>query len=509
MPASQNTPTPVAQYLRMSTEHQQYSLDNQIEAICRYATQHQMEVVKTYSDAGKSGLTLRNRPALKQLLDDVEGGETSYSAILVYDISRWGRFQDADESAYYEYRCRRANVAVHYCAEQFPNDGTPYAALLKTIKRMMAAEYSRELSVKVFAGQARLTERGFRQGGTAGYGLRRMLVDIDGKPKFLLEGGQEKSISTDRVMLTPGPQEEIAVVNEVFRLYAFERLSSAEIARVLNAREIPCIGGRPWTRYIVRRMVTNPKYIGANVSNRVSAKLRGRRVQNPPEMWIRKDNAFPAIVALELFERAGHAEADGRFQTDEQLLERLRRLLKKNGKLTERLIRDDVEMPCAQVYASRFGGLAEAYRRIGYQPARDLTFIERDRRLWSIRKSLIVSVTQELEAHGVSVRQDGRTKLLFVNDDVSLRVIVSPCRARKRFQRWKLNLYSPLEPDLTVIARLAPGNDAILDYYCIPWSARSPKQFAIGRKSGNEMESYRNNDLGLLITMAQRNPSRG
>src|SRR5260370_20831203 len=119
-----------------------------------------MEVAKTYSDAGKSGLTLEHRPGLKQLINDVEAGKVGYSVILVYDVSRWGRFQDADESAYYEYRCRRANISIHYCAEQFPNDGSPYAAILKTIKRMMAAEYSRDLSARVFAGHARLIELG-------------------------------------------------------------------------------------------------------------------------------------------------------------------------------------------------------------------------------------------------------------------------------------------------------------------------------------------------------------
>jgi DNA invertase Pin-like site-specific DNA recombinase len=61
--------------------------------------------------------------------------------VLVYDVSRWGRFQDSDESAYYEYRCRRAKIAVHYCAEPFPNDGSVTAALLKALKRAMAAEY--------------------------------------------------------------------------------------------------------------------------------------------------------------------------------------------------------------------------------------------------------------------------------------------------------------------------------------------------------------------------------
>jgi hypothetical protein len=54
-----------------------------------------------------------------------------FSIVLVYDVSRWGRFQDADESAYYEYRCRRAQIAVHYCAEPFQNDGSLTTVLMK------------------------------------------------------------------------------------------------------------------------------------------------------------------------------------------------------------------------------------------------------------------------------------------------------------------------------------------------------------------------------------------
>ena len=128
-----------------------------------------------------------------------------FSAVLVYDVSRWGRFQDVDESAYHEYVCRKAGVNVHYCAEQFQNDGSPISTLIKTVKRTMAGEYSRELSVKVFAGQCRLIELGFRQGGPAGYGLRRQLVAMDGTPKELLSRGQQKSIQTDRVILVLGP----------------------------------------------------------------------------------------------------------------------------------------------------------------------------------------------------------------------------------------------------------------------------------------------------------------
>ena len=124
-----------------------------------------LTIIKTYADHGKSGLSVAGRDALQTMLDDVRSGRADFETILVYDISRWGRFQDADESAYYEYVCKRAGIKVQYCAEQFDNDGSPISTIVKSVKRAMAGEYSRELSTKVFAGQCRLIELGFRQGG--------------------------------------------------------------------------------------------------------------------------------------------------------------------------------------------------------------------------------------------------------------------------------------------------------------------------------------------------------
>src|ERR1039458_3351110 len=162
-----------AAYVRMSTEHQQYSTSNQMDAIREYAARRNMEIVIIYSDEGKSGLNIQGRDSLARMLADVQSKQADYKCILVYDISRWGRFQDADESAHYEYSCRSAGIAVHYCAEQFENDGTPSSTIIKTVKRAMAGEYSRELSSKVFQGACRLIQLGFKQGGTAGFGLRR------------------------------------------------------------------------------------------------------------------------------------------------------------------------------------------------------------------------------------------------------------------------------------------------------------------------------------------------
>ena len=271
-----------AEYVRMSTEHQQYSTENQADAIRQYAARRGIEIVRTYADEGRSGLRLDGRDALKQLIEDVEGGRADFTTILVYDVSRWGRFQDADESAYYEYICKRAGISVQYCAEQFENDGSPVSTIVKGVKRAMAGEYSRELSAKVFAGQCRLIEHGYRQGGAAGYGLRRRLIDQSGAPKGELARGEHKSIQTDRVVLVPGPHHEVETVRWMYRAFVEDGTPEREIADMLNARGLTTDLGRPWTRGTVHQVLINEKYVGDNVWNRVSFKLKKKRVRNTP-----------------------------------------------------------------------------------------------------------------------------------------------------------------------------------------------------------------------------------
>lgn len=129
-----------AMYVRMSTDHQKYSTENQADAIRDYANRNRIEIIETYEDSGKSGLKLHGRDALKRLIDNVQAGPVRFNMILVLDVTRWGRFQDADESAYYEYICRRAGIDVQYVAEQFENDGSPVSTIVKGVKRAMAGE---------------------------------------------------------------------------------------------------------------------------------------------------------------------------------------------------------------------------------------------------------------------------------------------------------------------------------------------------------------------------------
>jgi len=77
---------PAAQYIRMSTEHQQYSTENQAKVIAQYAEQRGYDVVASYEDGGKSGLTFGGRQSLQKLIKDVQDGQVPFKNILVYDV---------------------------------------------------------------------------------------------------------------------------------------------------------------------------------------------------------------------------------------------------------------------------------------------------------------------------------------------------------------------------------------------------------------------------------------
>jgi len=501
-------PIRAAQYVRMSTDHQQYSTENQAEVIARYAAEHGMEIVATYADAGKSGLTLAGREELKRLLADVESGRADFSVVLVYDVSRWGRFLDTDESAYHEYVCRRAGINVHYPAEQFKNDGSPVSTLIKAVKRTMAAEYSRELSVKVFAGQCRLIELGYRQGGRAGYGLRRQLISIDGKGKGMLTRGEHKSLQTDRVILVPGPSEEVAVVREIFDAFTSEKYNEAQIAEMLNARGLRTDLSREWTRGVVHQLLTNPKYMGANVYNRKSFKLKQKRLTNPPEMWIRKNDAFAPIVTQVQFFRAQEIiQERSKHFSDQEMLERLREVLNRYNTLSGILIDETDGMPSSTAYRSRFGSLIRAYTLIGFTPSRDYAYIEANRQLRKFHATQVEELLGALRQTGATVKRDLITDLYIVNEEFSLSVVVSRCKPTAAGSvRWNLRFDTSLRPDVTIAVRLDEGNEKALDYYVFPGSDLRAERMRLRAENGFFLDLYRFDNSQFVAGMSERTP---
>ncbi len=493
-------------YVRMSTDLQQYSTENQMAVIERYAAEHDMEIVATYPDEARSGLRLENRPGMRQMLEDAKREDSGFDTILVYDVSRWGRFQNPDQSAAIEYACREADVEVHYCMEQFVNDGTPVSNIIKAVKRSMAAEYARELSNKVFAGQCRLIRLGFRQGGMAGYGLRRMRVDQNREPQGVLDRGQYKSLQTDRVILVPGPDEEVENVRWMYRQFVDGGRLEAEIAAQLNERGIRTDLDRPWTRGTVHQVLTNEKYIGHNVYNRHSYKLKGTHRDNPEEEWVRVDGAFEPIVDQSLFFTAqGMIRERNRRFSDDEMLDRLKLLLKDKGFLSGFVIDETDNMPSSGTYAARFGSLIRAYSLVGFTPERDYQYIEINRALRDKHATVVAETIAEIERIGGTISRDPTTDLLTVNDEFTASIVLARCRQTQAgSKRWKIRLDTGLAPDLTVALRMDGENEAVLDYYLLPLPMLDTNRIRLAEENGLMLDGFRFETLEYFFAMAER-----
>jgi Recombinase len=312
----------------------------------------------------------------------------------------------------------------------------------------MAGEYSRELSTKVFSGQCRLIELGYRQGGPAGFGLRRVLIDQSGAIKSELTRGEHKSLQTDRVILTPGPDKEIEIVNQIYKWFIDEGIVESEIANKLNNMGVKTDLDRHWTRSTVHQILTNEKYIGNNIYNRVSYKLKKLRVTNVPQMWIKKENAFEAIVPLEKFYTAqGMIRARSQRFTNEELIEKLRNLYLNRGFLSGIVIDETEGMPSTSAYIQRFGSLIRAYETVGFMPDRDYRYLEVNRYLRQLYPQIINSTEKKINEIGGYTSRDISTDLITINQEFSISIVLARCKSSENGRlRWKIRFDTVIVP---------------------------------------------------------------
>lgn len=470
--SSASTAIRAAQYVRMSDEAQQYSIDNQKAAIQEYAVRHGFVIVKTYADVGRSGVVAKNRKALAELLKDVVTRAADYEAILVYDVSRWGRFPNNDEAAHYEFLCSSSGIPLHYCAEPFVNDGTASSSILKALKRSMAAEFSRELGEKVFRGKTRIVQLGFWVGSRAGYGYRRLMVSAEGKPKQIMQHGEHKSLTTDRVILIPGPRNEVKCIQLLFAM-AIEGQGGAAIARELNRRNITR-GGKPWTPVDVRNIVRNPKYTGCNVWHRRSQRLRSDKpIQVGSEQWITKPGAFAPIVDKETFDRAQTCfptRADYVW-SDEEILKRVRRLLKTKGRLSETLMLGARGMPATSTIHNHFGTFRQLYEKVGYHlETVDIARSEQSALSLNLRRKVVKAIADLFPGNVVVTHLPERTRsMLLVDGDFMVSVLL--CRSEQRGGErlhWILNPAQPERNYITLLCTMNSQRNRVLGHYVFP-----------------------------------------
>ncbi len=308
------------------------------------------------------------------------------------------------------------------------------------------------------------------------------------------------------MILVPGPAEEIETVNRIYRLFVEDGRYEAEIAEILNADGLSTDLGRPWTRGVVHQVLSNEKYIGNNVYNRVSFKLKRKRVVNPPEMWVRAEGAFECIVDVSLFYAAqGIIRERARRYSDDDMLGLLKRLYERRGWLSGLIIDETEDMPSSGAYQCRFGSLLRAYQLVGYTPERDYRYVEINKRLRRLFPEVVEGAMREMRDLGAEVRRDLETDLIVVNEEFTVSAVIARCLAtRAGSARWNIRLDTGLRPDVTVAIRMAPGNETVLDYYLLPTIDVTAGRLRLAEDNGIGLDMYRFETLDYLFGMAER-----
>lgn len=151
----------VAYYRHSAEDKQENSVPIQRDQAIEFAAKYGIEIIHEEADEGKSGLSAA-RPGFERLFEDwvLNPDAQEFDYVLVLDVTRWGRFQDPDEAAYWEMQCKKRNKKVIYISRGFPKEEEKLLSSLETsIGRYMAAEYSRQLSDKVWHGSMKISEQ--------------------------------------------------------------------------------------------------------------------------------------------------------------------------------------------------------------------------------------------------------------------------------------------------------------------------------------------------------------
>jgi DNA invertase Pin-like site-specific DNA recombinase len=365
---TQNQKKAVAYYRHSAQDRQENSIAIQSEQVRQFATEHNLEIIHEFSDKGISGLSVEGRHAFNEMLNDyVIGGMAEFDYVLVLDVSRWGRFQETDLSAYYTGLCAKYGKQVVYTTIGFPKDDGLLHGLHLSIERYRAASYSRELSVKVFKGCAKIASDGYWAGGSPPYGTQRLLLDEQRNPVRVLRPGEHKAIHNQRVILTLGEQHEVAAIQQIFDSFVNTGKDPEEIAADLCDAGIPSPGGGRWRKSGVSSVLKNPLYAGVMVWNKTSQKMKSPSRKNPRDEWILHPNAFEPIVPQEVFDLAQeiiHAKEEVRLRrySDEDMIEKLRGIHDKYGFVSGKLIAATHDALSPATYVSHFSSLDLAYQ---------------------------------------------------------------------------------------------------------------------------------------------------
>jgi site-specific DNA recombinase len=289
----------VVTYCRVSSEEQalkDLSIPAQRKALRRWAQGvGEVEIAREFVDEGLSAYApAHKRPGFCEMIAFCR--KASVEHILVHKLDRFSR--DREESILFKALLRKHGVTVKSVTEQYDPE-TPQGFLYEGMIEVINQFYSMNLATETVKGMRENAERGYCNGGRVPYGYRL--------ERFSDGGAREHS------KLVPGPEEEVAVIREIFDLAGNEGLGVKAIANLLNAREVPPPRGRHWSGSSLNSILNNRAYVGDRVWNRRRKNGRETRVATPEEDWIIAEDAHEPLVDRGVFERRQELAATRRF----------------------------------------------------------------------------------------------------------------------------------------------------------------------------------------------------
>ena len=265
---------PAALYARVSSDRQDVDLSvaAQLRALREYAERNGYLAVREYIDEAESG-RIADRPQFKKMIDEAAKSDAPFQEILVWKFSRFTR--QREHAVVFKSMLRKKGIRVVSITEHA--DDTPTGKLMEAIIESVDQFYSENLAQEVTRGMREAASRGFWMNASAPYGFRRVYVQDGAKKRPRLE-------------LNP-PHD--AVVRRIFDL-TLQGKTSLDILKALNTEGIPSPNGKQWRKTTVHKILANEAYTGTLVWG-----LRAQDGQEP----VRVENAFPAIVSPQEFQR--------------------------------------------------------------------------------------------------------------------------------------------------------------------------------------------------------------
>lgn len=477
----------IAYYRHSARDRQENSVAIQQELVQKWAQENGVDIIHEFSDRGKSGLTAEGRDAFNDMMENWVKRRNDFDFVLCLDVSRWGRFQDIDLSATYSAVCKKHGKQVIYTTLGMPRPDDPLYPVYVQFERFRAAQYSKELSAKVFHGCVKIAQQGYWAGGKAPYGFDRMLLDEQRNRLHVLSLHQKKSIQNQRVTLTLGPDEQVATVRRIFDQFIDDGNSMQEIAERLNDEGSRSAMGGPWNVGKIRRILTNIMYAGTLVYNKTTSKLKTPTRRNPLDQWVRTAGAIDPLVDQAIFDRAQAILQQIRLRyAPETMLAHLERLHREHGFLRPSLLVADEQSPSPATYQSRFGSLDIAYQRLFRHAAAVVR---------SQVESLLRQVVEQVEAYDDFLVVNGKFTVL-------IQPSVPVPHGYRQYWYFRPDERGVIDITLGVPVSSSEGPQ-ILGYVALPRLLVRDHGMRVFGSSENRLDMYGHTGLEFILNLAR------